>query len=119
MTRSVKKFSRNTGPTLPGMEISEISTQAPLQGLISSQGECLASPTVLPENAKPQQMSVTSGPNFTGLFASLSPLGCWLKTCWAYLVQRMVVSSVEYSETWPKHGMMRNGLCYRLPSSGP
>ena len=117
MTRSARKSYRNTGPTLPGMEISEPSMSQLLQGLILLQGECLANHTPWPENGKHRQTSEISGENLRGLFASLSHAGCWLRTYWAYLAQKIIVSMEEYSETWPRAGMMRNGLCYRLPSS--
>lgn len=78
----------------------------------------IASRTLWPETDKPVRTSASSGPNSHGLFAKLGRDGSWLRTCWDFLAQRTVSSSVVYCETWPKFGMMRNGLCYRLPSSG-
>src|SRR5437762_3072710 len=114
---TARKYWQSTGPTLPGMEISEPSIQAPLHVLTSSLGDSHVNPIRLQDSEKPQQMSGISGPNLRGLFASFGPNGCWSKTSWDYLAARVVTSSVAFSGTWPRVGMMLSGLCYRLPSS--
>ena len=80
----------------------------------SSQEGFPVSRIVLPASVERLLMSVISGENLPGSFARLGQDGCWLKTCQGYLVPRMDGSLVEFSETWPRWGIMRDGVCMEL-----
>jgi hypothetical protein len=69
------------------------------------------------ESGERVTMKETYGRNFTGQFASLSPSGLWLKMFVDYCLAKMDGSLVEFCETWPAAGMMRNGKCYRRRNS--
>ena len=60
-------------------------------------------------------MSDTSGPKFCEPFVHYDPdLSCW-RTSEATFPW----GSDEFSETWPKRGSMRNGVCYERQMSAP
>ena len=53
-------------------------------------------------------------------FAILDPLTSWWKTSEVYLLApatSLVDGSVRFSQTWPRSGMMRNGIAYQRPLS--
>ena len=111
-----RKFLKNTGPTLPGFEMCEMSEHIISHPLISSQEASLANRIALQENALQVQMNETSGESSTVSFAILGPNMSWLKTYQEYLAQSLDGFLEEYLETWPKAGMMRNGTAYALPT---
>lgn len=56
-----------------------------------------------------------SGASSLGSFAYFDPASSSWKTC-----QRcLVADSDEFSETWPRAGLMRNGVVFRRQASGP
>jgi hypothetical protein len=58
-----------------------------------------------------------SGPNSTESFAKLNHDGSWSRMCQGSSQLMMGGGLEEFSETWPRRGMMRNGTSYRLPMS--
>jgi hypothetical protein len=116
MKSSAKKSLQSTGPMLPGMETCERSASTTYNRLTSLPEACHVSPTALQGSEKQALTNETSGLNFTGLFASLDQRGYWLRTLWGSLARKAVVSSVVFSGTWPKHGMMQNGFVYGRPT---
>jgi hypothetical protein len=73
-----------------------------------------ASRSALPESAKDKTTAATSGPSGLISFAALDPSSsCW-KTYQGCYQPMMDGSLVDYSETWPKRGMVSNGAAYRL-----
>ena len=51
----------------------------------------------------------------TQTFAKLNQDGSWSKMYQDCCLLTLGGSLLEYSETWPQAGMMRNGISYRLP----
>ena len=70
--------------------------------------------TALPGSVELLLMSVISGENLPGSFAKLGPNGCWLKTCQGYCQASLDGSLEEFSETWPRWGILRGGACMAL-----
>lgn len=60
------------------------------------------------------------GQNTRESFASIETQGGLLGSWWWKTCQRCLVGGwVEFSETWPRAGMMRSGTAYRLQPSAP
>ena len=78
-----------------------------------------ASPTPWLVNAADLPTSAISGRTSPDSFASLDPDGSWRKTCQGYSQVTLDGSLERFSETWPRAGMTRNGIAYRLPPSAP
>ena len=78
-----------------------------------SQEVSRANHTALQENVWRLVTSVTCGENLHGSFAKLSRNGLWLKTYQGYCQVSMEGFSDEFSETWPRWGMMLDGECFR------
>ena len=76
-----------------------------------------ASHTVLRENVRRLVMTVISGRSSGESFARLSPGGFWVKTSQDYVQVRLDGSLEEYSETWPRWGIMSGGVAGKLPIS--
>src|SRR5258708_115563 len=108
-----RKFLQSTGPTLPGMEISEQSEHTTSPQLILLPVAFPASPIALQESDELAQMSAIYGESSNVSFARLGPLGLWLKTYQDCYQARMDGSLEEFSETWPRAGMMLSGRCYQ------
>jgi hypothetical protein len=70
----------------------------------------LANLIALQENVWRLMMSVIYGENLRESFAKLDPDGCWVRTYQGYYQVRMDDSLEEFSGTWPKWGIMRDGL---------
>lgn len=86
---------------------------------ISSQGDSPASLIVLQGNVKRLLMSVIYGESSQGSFAILGPDGYWLKTSQGSVQAKMDGSLEEYCETWPKWGIMSDGVAGELQISVP
>ena len=65
-----------------------------------------------------RMMSGTYGVSVKDCFAKLAPNGEFLKMCQGYSQAKLDGSLEEFSGTWPRSGMMRNGLLMRLPMLG-
>jgi DNA (cytosine-5)-methyltransferase 1 len=66
------------------------------------------------ENAERLVMSVTSGRNCGESFAKLNQDGFWVKTSQGSVQVRMDGSSGEYCETWPRWGILSDGVVGEL-----
>ncbi len=60
-------------------------------------------------------MTDTSGLRFCEPFAHYDPE----QSCWRTSEATFPWGSDEFSETWPKRGSMRNGVCYERRMSAP
>jgi len=74
-----------------------------------------ASHTALQENVRDLLMSVTSGQSSGESLASLNPGGFWVKMCRDCYQVTLEGSFQEYSENWPKWGIMSGGVVMKLP----
>src|SRR5260221_2659064 len=112
--RTVKKSYKNTGPMLPGMEISESAESTTLRPLISLPAASPARISALQGNEQALQGSdLASGKSSTVSFASYD-LVMYL---WITYQLSFTGELIPYSETWPRAGMMRNGIVYELQTS--
>lgn len=92
--------------------MSENTTyQKPMLPVVVSPANLTASQ----ESETQAQMKGICGLSITALFAKLCPGGLWAKMSQGYYQARMDGTLVEFSQTWPRAGMMSNGKCYRLP----
>jgi hypothetical protein len=104
-----------------GLMCQSSETCEPSDGTIYQQPtlfavDSLVSPIASPESATHLPTSATYGENLPVLFAKLSPDMSWLRMYQGYSQARVDGSLVEYSGTWPRAGMMRNGKLYqRVP----
>ncbi len=72
-----------------------------------------ASRTPSQESERLPTMTATSGLKCSESFAQLSPDGSWLKMCQGYLAQKLDGSLEEFSETWPRAGILSGGIAYQ------
>ncbi len=80
-----------------------------------------ASLSLVPENDGAQMMSVGSGPKCVKFARYSDRDGCWLKTSEGSYQQVMFeeTSSERWCETWPRSGIVSDGIAYRLPPLVP
>ena len=78
------------------------------------QGDSLANPTHSQVKEELQKMSEIFGEKCLGSFAKLALNGSWLKTCQGSCQVSLAGTLAEYLETWPKRGIVCNGLAYQL-----
>lgn len=71
--------------------------------------------TVVQENVRELLMSVIYGPNSGESLAKLNPDGSWVKMSRGYCQVTLGGSLEEFSETWPRWGIMLRGVVGRLP----
>lgn len=64
-------------------------------------------------------MTATSGPSSPESFASFGPDGSWLKTSQGYSQLTLEGFSEPFLGTWPRSGMVSNGIAYKLPTLAP
>jgi hypothetical protein len=82
--------------------------------LMSLQQDFHASRFQSPESEQEETTAETCGPKHLPSFAQYDrDTRCW-KTCQVCLLTNM---PDEYSETWPKTGLMLNGVCYPQPNA--
>lgn len=61
-----------------------------------------------------------SGPSSSESYAKFDPgSGFWLKMSQGFCQLMMGGALEEFSETWPRSGLMRSGSCYPLPTLAP
>lgn len=119
---TVKKSSSKESQTVYWMpplssETSEPSSQKVMpssirEWLMSLQGDSHASPLALPAKDLEKTTHEICGPPLSSAFALYDHSSRSWKTCQLSLITR---TSSKYSETWPKAGMMLNGVCYPQP----
>ncbi len=112
-----KKYLQNTGPTLPGIEISEALEDTTSRPLTCLPEASLVNLIALQGNEKQAETAVICGGSFTVSFAILGHTMCWLKMYQDCFQVSMDGSLELFLETWPKQAMMQNGVCYRQRSS--
>lgn len=83
---------------------------------MSSVGDSPASQLVVLGKGKAKKMKGGSGRNSAESFAAFGPNGCLSKMYRGCYLLTLEGSLLEYCETFPKAGMMRNGILYRLPA---
>jgi hypothetical protein len=104
--------SRSTGPTSPATETCASAAPPPLRQSMLFAVDSPVSLTLSPVAALPPQTSATCGASSPESFARYGPDGSWLRTSAGYSVPRLDGSLAEFSETWPRAGMTRNGIAY-------
>jgi hypothetical protein len=77
----------------------------------------LANPSLLQEKEKDKPMKDTSGPKCSESFAKLNPSGCWEKTSGGFSQLTLDGRLEEYSQTWPKAGIVLDGYAMELVMS--
>jgi len=83
-------------------------------GLTSSRGGSRARTSAQPGRAQGSTGNApASGLNLLGSLARFDPASCSWKTPQCSLVEGLD----EFSETWPRWGSMRNGVCWARPTS--
>src|SRR3990167_1335539 len=118
---TVKKYSRSGGRTSQNLETLDTSKHTVSSRLW--EGQTLFPAVSRVNHSQPlaivpeQKMKETSGLKCTASFAKLNPDGSWRKTSQGYSQLMMDGSLEAYCETWPRAGMLLNGIAYRLPLS--
>ncbi len=97
------------------MNSPEKRLSEPLDDQPLSAEDSPASLTALQESIKRLVTAVTSGQNCGESFAKLNPDGSWVKTSRGSVQANLDGSSEEYCETWPKWGIVRDGVAGKLP----
>lgn len=82
---------------------------------MSSAGDSPVSQSVVPGKGKAKKMKGGSGRNSAESFAAFGPNGCLSKMYRGCYLLTLEGSLLEYCETFPKAGMMRSGILFRLP----
>ncbi len=82
----------------------------------SSPADSPASPTALQASVSRLVTSVTSGENSPELFAKLGRDGSWVKTSQGSVQVSLDGSLEEFCETWPKWGILSDGVAGKLPT---
>ena len=77
----------------------------------------LANPSLLQEKEKDKPMKDTSGPKCSESFAKLNQDGCWEKTSGGFSQLTLDGRLEEYSQTWPKAGIVLDGYAMELVMS--
>lgn len=76
--------------------------------------------SVSPEKGRAwKEPAPRSGVSSTASFAKLGPDGLWLKTYQGYYQVTMDGSLETFSGTWPRAGMMQNGIVYQQQPLAP
>ena len=105
------QFSKSTGRKSRSMKTCGRSRRKASGALTSSAAASPAKTSASPEKVLGSPvLGPVFGTSSLGSFAQFSPDGWLLKTSQPLLLE----GSEPYSETWPKSGLMRNGIAYRL-----
>ena len=126
LTTTVKKSSRRGSKiaSLTKPQSSAISEHSSLKGtpqaiqewLMSSRQVSPASRSVLQENSRERTTPAICGHKLSSVFASYDHASHSWRTSQASL---LTLTLDEFSETWPKAGMMQDGVCYQQPKWEP
>lgn len=107
-----KQCSENTGQTCPSTTMCGRSRRKEIGPSISCAAASPAKTSALPERAQGSPVrGLVFGLSSLGSFAQFGPDGWSLKTSQLSLLE----GSEPFSGTWPRSGLMRNGIAYRLP----
>jgi hypothetical protein len=109
-------FWPDIGPTSPDGETCETLAPTICPAPIFSAAASPARTSATPESAPGWRVSVAAyGASSPALLASYDPATCSWRTS-----QRSLDGDLAmFSETWPRSGLMRNGIAYRLPPLVP
>lgn len=113
-TSSVSKSSQSTGQMSPATTMCETSVQMRPVWTFSRVASH-ASQSATPESGLPKTTSDGYGQRLRDSFAFYDHEQCCWRTCQASLLPDLEMSS----PTWPRAGMTRNGIAYRLPPLVP
>lgn len=116
---SLKESTMASSTTRQYSAISEHSSvkgtpKAIREWLMSLQADSPVSPSPLQESKPEQTIAETCGPKPSQYFASYNHDSRTWRTCQVCLLTNM---PDEYSETWPRAGLMLNGVCYPQPNA--
>lgn len=114
-THTASESLKNIGPKSDDTETSSESTPASSKGSISSPEDSPANQQATQENARAQKIPGGSGPKWPESYAEYDPASC----LWRILQVSTRKGSGKSSETWPRAGMMRNGIVYPQPRLVP
>lgn len=109
----------NTGPTFLSFATCGASALTTYLRSICSAAASPASPIAPLESDEVPLMSVIYGPSSGESLANLDPDGCWRKTSQGYSQLTLDGSLEAFSGTWPRSGMVSNGIAYKLPTLAP
>lgn len=112
-------FWKNTGHTCQNGETYAKSPETRSKSVVeksqhSSPQGSPASLIAVQESVGGLVTSVTCGPNSGESFAMLGPGGFWVKMYQEYYQQTLGYSLVGFCETWPKWGIVSDGVAIRL-----
>ncbi len=97
------------------------SEQMELPGLMSSQADSLAKTYLSQADARASKVQGADyGPKSPAWLANFDPASSSWRTsqiCLVALANNQGNGLAEFSETWPRSGMMRSGTAYQLPLS--
>jgi hypothetical protein len=113
----VTESLKSTGQALPDTEILEHLTVPSSNTLMLFVAGFHASLSALRGRERELRMTAGSGQSSGKQFAKLSPDGCWLKMSQGCYQSTLGECLLEYSEIWPKWGMMLGGVASELPIS--
>jgi len=118
-TLMLEGYLPSTGPASRSTKTLKRSTKRSSRKASKCYAEgSLASLSAQPESDEESPMIDTYGPNLFESFAMFGPDGSLLKTCQGCSQSTLDGSSEQFSEPWPRAGMMRNGILYRRHPSG-
>jgi len=119
-TRSAAASSRSTGRMSPAIPMSASSPPTASEQmalpLMSSAEASPARTSASPERARALRGAAAAyGRSTPDLLASFDPA----TSSWRTLQRCLVEGWTVFSETWPRSGLMRNGIAYALPTLAP
>ncbi len=117
MNRIASKSSQSIGPMSKDIPTSKPLTGQSLNPLTSSAEDSPVKTCPLLENEQELMgLEADSGASMSDVFAHYDPVTSSWKT---YQVSLLTQQWDEFSETWPRAGMMRNGRSFLLPTWEP
>lgn len=106
------------GTVTEGMHPKEENTNSPPPMCLWEDSPARTSPVPESNKASKKESEVGCGENLSALLARYDLSTCLWKTLQpsASAANRQEPTSDEFLETWPRSGMMRNGIAYPLPA---
>ena len=99
--------------------MSKKSTRSNSRRSTSSAAGSPANPPPTPGDEKEQMTTDGFGLNLSESFAQLDQHGSWLKMSQGYSQSTLDGHLARWSGTWPRSGIVSNGIAYRQPPSAP
>lgn len=113
------KSSKSTGPIQSDSKIFSKSESTTSSQLTLFAADSHVSHTHSPASARRAKTKGICGENLPVSFASLNPDGSWQKMFQGSSQVNLDGSSDAFCGTWPRSGMMQNGIVSRLPPLVP